>query len=437
VKVDGTLEDFSQDAIAISSARAPIDYVLKLAYGIDIIHEGYIRIENISITDCELDIAERNWGYYNNGNLVGTTSSGRGINIIGVGDPDHEVEIEIKNNIFRNCFLEGMLVGAVAGRAVIEGNDFKSGNLAPDYFYGLNGIITSNMQDMAFEGIGKYQPGWSHHFVIENNDIECGPNTSVNDWVLSTGIGLHGQAYSMVKNNRIKDEGGYDCIELTNDVDCVVKDNVCSGNDHWDSIALLSAYSCIVKDNNLVAANPMYDSIFLGGPQYEPWFETVNNLVIKNEVGPWGIGCGGNNNKIVNNTFVDVPEWYPFVHFFYGSGDNSVVGSKNSTPPHGFDVCDNIWDQNYWYEPFTSTNKIPGYERCDAQGADVVAQVEARKAIQQAKHEERKATKDCKRGGGYWDSETKTCVSSEEGLHQKPRSDRGRPPKGFVPPGQQ
>ena len=81
----------------------------------------------------------------------------------------------------------------------------KSGNLAPDYFYGLNGIITSNMQDMAFEGIGKYQPGWSNHFVIENNDIECGPNTSVNDWVLSTGIGLFGHAHSLVTNNRIKD----------------------------------------------------------------------------------------------------------------------------------------------------------------------------------------------------------------------------------------
>jgi hypothetical protein len=86
--------------------------------------------------------------------------------------------------------------------------------------------------------------------------------------------------------------------------------------------------------------------------------------VVNNDFGPGGnsggIYCAGSENIFVNNTFHgDYPGWPAngFLLLDAESYDNHVVSLKKETPPHGFDICDQVMDLG-------TNNKIPGYRKC-------------------------------------------------------------------------
>jgi hypothetical protein len=90
----------------------------------------------------------------------------------------------------------------------------------------------------------------------------------------------------------------------------------------------------------------------------------------------WGVLSTGTGNEFHNTTFSGDYLGFGFLPVFVvlnvGSQLNEVTSVKDATPPYAFDVCDQVVDLN---TPVT-TNIVPGYGRCDAQSADVLALVE-------------------------------------------------------------
>jgi hypothetical protein len=55
--------------------------------------------------------------------------------------------------------------------------------------------------------------------------------------------------------------------------------------------------------------------------------------------------------------------------------NNQVVSCKNGLPPHGFDLCDQIWDLTC--DGVTAggcANQVPGMVKCERASADVERQ---------------------------------------------------------------
>jgi hypothetical protein len=115
---------------------------------------------------------------------------------------------------------------------------------------------------------------------------------------------------------------------------------------------------------------------------------SIGNRFVGNTIGSasgWGIHAEGTSDEFINNRFIGQYEGfgtYPdvFVILEVGSQGNLVVAVKDETSPNGFDLCGRVLDLNLSVSPFTTTNEVPGLERCSAPGAEVVAFVQERLA---------------------------------------------------------
>lgn len=309
-----------------------------------------LLISRLSIVDCNIDL----------GDYLDDTVHAKGIAIFGVGTPDNEVDIQIKGNTVMNCSRHGMGLHDFAGKLTVNNNIIRPGNKAVNYMgTGANGIWT-NQTPFPFDlpgGVGFYQPDWVW-VTIKNNDITCEPNIFENG-ARAVGIIAFNQQGTVIKNNEISVDNGYDCIDIFDGGDgFTVKGNICSGSDSYWGIHLAgNATNFKIKKNDLSTATPLYAQISIES-------SGNNNSVKHNDFGPGGdsggIYCNGYNNKFFNNTFHgDYPGWpgSGFVFLDVESHDNHVVALKKATPPHGFDICDQVWDDG-------TDNKISGYKKC-------------------------------------------------------------------------
>ena len=151
-----------------------------------------------------------------------------------------------------------------------------------------------------------------------------------------------------------------------------IKGNSCSGSGNWFTIATNGANNCKIINNDLTEAEPSPTSIPVPFPpgqistaQIRIAPNSSNNLLFGNKIGSpgsnGGIWCAGDENRIVENTFHgDYQGWTTgagFILLDSGSEYNEVAGLKKATPPHGFDICDQVLDDG-------TNNRIVGYEKC-------------------------------------------------------------------------
>jgi hypothetical protein len=98
----------------------------------------------------------------------------------------------------------------------------------------------------------------------------------------------------------------------------------------------------------------------------------IDNLVSNNDYGPsyfTGIYCLGSNNQFTNDNFLGNylgwdPSFNGCILLEVGSEQNQVTALKNGIVMHGFDLCNQVYDANLDYEPYTTNNSVPGYEKC-------------------------------------------------------------------------
>jgi hypothetical protein len=275
----------------------------------------------------------------------------------------------------------------IAGAFTIKDNIFRPGIKAVNYSgTGANGIWV-NQSGIFFDlpgGVGNYQPDWVRG-TIENNDVTCEPNT-FNNGARALGILAFRQVGTVIKNNIIRVDDGITCIGIDDGSDgFTVQGNVCSGSGLFEAIGVRgTAKNISINENDSSAATPLYNQVSI-------WSGGEDISVVNNKIGPpgllGGIFCDSFDNHIISNTFYgDYLGWSTSVGFVLLGGlssNNMVVSCKNGTPPHGFDICDQIID-------IGTNNTVPGYESC-AHEPSVINEVEARIAESEAEMEVFKA----------------------------------------------
>ncbi len=314
------------------------------------------------------------------------------------------------------------------GTTTIENNRVIAGNggngvgqrtgIAPDWYGRLyfaapvplgKVYVRNNAIETDF-GFGPNNPTgvWANNFpgnplaedteiVIEDNHIQVdgrygiigiGPlrNVTCRDNVITgqvrRGIDFAGVNESMIKNNNVNITADHSGIAVWAASLSGARGNTIIGNKLTGSaprgilVGDAPPYPWSTDDNSFVGNDLSEFStsfgIFSTGLSNGNHF---TNNTLGSAVG-WGVYSAGTGNEFQNTTFSGDYLGFGFLPVFVlldvGSQLNEVTSVKDDTPPYAFDVCDQVVDLN---TPVT-TNIVPGYDKCDAPGADVVERVE-------------------------------------------------------------
>ena len=357
------------DSVHVNGVKSMFEYWLGgpyMRYGIRVgwWEDPPLQCESVLISNSHIDlVGEDEIGNPISPYEVGLNPHGQGITTYGMGTPTYEVDVSIEGNTIKNCSRHAIFLYDLAGRATVKDNIIRSGSYGPGWFGTTPNGIWSNQTPWMYYYFppgywDTYHADWVH-LTIKNNDIHCGPNTFASG-ARSLGIIAYNQVGTVIKGNNIRVDNGFDCIDIFNESDGFnVTGNTCTGSGSYNAIWVAgSARNCNIKNNDFSAATPTDAQVWI-----EPGAN--NNSVKNNDLGPegWfgGIYCAGFNNHFRNNTFHgDYPGWPEsgFVLLDEQSLENHVVALKKATPPHGFDLCDQVMDLG-------SKNKIPGYKKCN------------------------------------------------------------------------
>jgi hypothetical protein len=180
----------------------------------------------------------------------------------------------------------------------------------------------------------------------------------------------------------------------------VITNNAIRGDARSPGFATVSSAIYYALQGELASSNIMVagndSSGFIGDFQlYLP--RTVSGGTVDgNTFGPAGVVgtlCYGPDNRFQGNHFYGAyPGWEPVASgpglFWFAnttvstSHGNTLVATKLNGPPHGFDICSEVFDETD--DPNTpgydGANKIPGYEKCQKKSVEFIQRMRDRKA---------------------------------------------------------
>jgi hypothetical protein len=306
---------------------------------------------------------------------------------------------EVRGNLVKNYSHLG-IYNTTGGTTIIENNRVIGGNrgdgigyqmgIAPDWYgrrYFVAPVPLGNVfvRDNAIETQGAGASGviinnWPRNPLAEDSEVVIEGNEIQVDAPAWGGVAGTGLVRNVtVRENTIVGSMLYGIDFVAVEGSTVMKNTIelsggIAGITVWGN-STEGSFGNIIKGNTITGSAEF--GLVVG--DHGPFPVSGDNTFQGNDLSGLSTDYGGwvdertDGNQFVNNVLGPAP-----LVLAFGSQYNSVVAAKDGSQPNGFDVCNQVMDLNTWYSPFTTTNIIPGYNRCSAPGAEVVQQVQAR-----------------------------------------------------------
>lgn len=246
-----------------------------------------------------------------------------------------------------------------------------------------NNEITGNMYlGAGMNAFNAERTGYAEDIDVAGNDIDVSGSTPAPSVI---GIMFAGVVGSRIRNNTINTIDGHAGIVVWAH-DRGSEGNTIVGNTLTGS----AAYGLLVgdpapwpdtRDNSFIAndLSGLSTNVAVFSDNRSSGNHFADNI-LGSAVG-WGVHSAGVSNTFDNTTFSGDYRGFglspAFILLDRGSETSRIAALRDGSPPQSFDVCDQVVDLNTWFSPFTTTNVVPGYERCAAPDAELAAQVAA------------------------------------------------------------